>query len=172
MANVDYKLLKNCIIKSCNAEKDSIKFNVNHDKLASLSDDIGLIALNVGVKSKKVNMDSVNTLSEYFKGPKLSWFGKDKEFTILTFLYADTIDEECQELIDKLHTPSVDDPDIDHVNILASIIAKYPCYSAIVVSYMNNGPKRFGRPSYEIKIRANTVAIKQQLYEYNHNDMV
>lgn len=172
MANVDYKLLKSAIIKSCGSEKDSVKFNVNYDKLSSSVDDFGLVALNIGAKSKKITVDTVNIISEYFKGQRLSWFDKNKEFTILTFLPIDVLDERCEELIEKLHTLSVDDPDIDHVNILASIIADYPCYSAIVVSYMSNDPKRFGKPSYEIKIRANTVAIKQKLYEYNHNDMV
>ena len=172
MANVDYNLLKSAIIKSCKSERDSLKFSIDYEKLSTSVDDFGLVALNVGTKSKKVSVDNVNIISEYFKGQRLSWFDKNKEFTILTFLPIDVLDEKCEALIEELHTLSVDDPDIDHVNTLASIIAEYPCYSAIVASYMSNDPKRFGRPSYEIKIRANTVAIKQKLYEFNHNDMV
>lgn len=172
MGNVDYKVLKNNIIKACKAEKDSINFNVNFDKLSNSVDDIGLILLGTGLNSKKIKTSDMITISEYFKGPKLSWITENKEFTTLIFVHADGVDETCKELIGKLHTKSVDDPEIDHVNILATIMANYPCYCATIVSYMSNEPKRFGKPSYEIKIRANTVAIKQQNYEYHHDDMV
>ena len=172
MAKVDYKLLKNSIIKACTSEKDSVKFNVNFDKLSRLVDDIGLVVLRVGGESKRVSVSNINILSEYFKGPKLSWLGEGKEFTTLTFLYTDSIDEKCEQLIESLHTSPVDDPEIDHTNVFATILAEYPCYSATIVSYKSNSPKRFGKASYEIKIRANTVAIKDQLYEYNHEDMV
>lgn len=170
--SLDYAVLKSNIIKACKNEKGTIKFIVNHDKLSGLVDDIGLRMVNVGTKSNRVKSTDIALLSEYFKGKKLSWFTEHREFTTLVFVLEDAIDEECEALIKKMNESIIDDPELDKVEILAKIIADYPCYFATVVSYKSNDPDRAGRAFYEIKPRANTVMIKREDYKYNQSDMV
>lgn len=167
--NVDYNVLKSNIIKACQpGGRGSIKFFVNYDKLSRSVNDIGLTMINVGTKSELVKPTDVSMLSEYFKGVRLSWLNEYKEFTNLVFVISENIDERCQLLIDAMN----DDGKSDRVNALATIIAEYPCFFASIISYASNDPKRIGKPSYEIKCRANTIRIKQESYKYNQDDMV
>lgn len=169
---IKYSVLKNLIIKSCRNEKPGIKFIVNYDKLSKLVDEIGLCMVNVGTKSKDVSSNDIALLSEYFKGNKLSWFNSEREYTTLVFVLKDAIDEKCEELISEMNKTLIDDPDLDKVKNLSTIIAEYPCYFATIVSYKSNDPNRCDRASYEIKPRANTVMIKREDYKYNPDDMV
>lgn len=170
---IEYNMLKSNIIKACKqVEKGEIKFIVNYDKLNSFVDDFGLEMVNIGTKSKQLEASDVPLISEYFKGRKLSWLNDNKYYTTLVFVLSESIDKKCESLLKAMNTPCVEDPDIDKVNALATIIAEYPCYFATVISYMSNDPVRFGKPSYEIKCRANTVAIKREDYKYNQDDMV
>jgi hypothetical protein len=171
MNNVDYKVLKSCIIRSCTPVRDgSIEFRVNYDKLLHSVDDINLLPLNVGMCPKKVIPEMIPYLSEYFEKTNLSWFTENKYSTVITFIDTESIDEEAQRLIDKLHMKQVDDPSNDKVNDMATLVANYPCYFATIVSYRNDDPKRSGKPSYEIKCRANKVVIKSSDYQYNPKD--
>lgn len=173
MAAIEYNILKSDIIKACKqSEKNGIKFFVNYDKLNNLVNDMGLRMVNIGTKSERVDAKNVPLLSEYFKGRKLSWFNKNKEHTTLVFVLSEAIDDKCERLLNSMDTTCIDDPENDKVNSLATIIAEYPCYLATVISYMSNDPNRFGKPSYEIKCRANTIAIKREEYKFNHEDMV
>lgn len=168
--NVSYRVLKSNVIKACRQVGDSMKFEVDYEKLKELTEDIGLIPVKVGMESKRVDDILVPYLSEYFEKTKLSWFTNSKYSTIVCFVDASAVDSECRELLAKMHIPREDDPDIDHVNIYATIVAKYPCYFANIISYHNEDPRRGGRPSYEIACRANKVVIKSSNYQYNPKD--
>ena len=171
MNNVDYKVLKSNIIRACTPVKcDNINFRVNFDKLSHLVDDIGLVPINVGMVPKKVLPELIPYLSEYFVKTNLSWFNENKYSTVITFVDTSSIDEKAQNLIDKLNQEQVEDPDNDKVKDIAVLVAEYPCYFATIVSYRNDDPKRAGKPSYEIKCRANKVVIESSDYQYNPKD--
>lgn len=171
MNNVDYKVLKSNIIRSCcPVREDSIEFKINYEKLEHLVDDINLFPLNVGMHPKKVKPELVPYLSEYFEKTNLSWFTEGKYSTVITFIDTESIDERAEEIIRRLHSKQVDVPEDDKVNDLATLVAFYPCYFATIVSYRNDDPKRSGRPSYEIVCRANKVVIKSSDYQYNPKD--
>lgn len=165
---VDYNALKSNIIKSCKADKGEIYFLVNYDKLLELSNNIGLTLVNIGTKSNRIKPTDVVFLSEYFKESKLSWLNEVKEFTTLVFVQNDSIDENCKNLLNDMNNF---DNEIDKVKTLSEIVAKYPCCFATIISYLSNDPNRFEKTSYEIKCRANTVAIKKENYKYNNTDM-
>ena len=160
--DVDYKYLKSSIIKSCrqNDNDDVISFYIIGDKLSKLTSDenCGLRLLPIGLESKPITPESIINISEYFKDKKLSWFTDDKEYTQIIFVKEESIDDKAQELIDQL----VSD-DYDKVNAVATLVAEYPCYFATIIAYENNGPIRFGKPSYMIGCRANTITITQNI---------
>lgn len=169
--NIEYKVLINHIYKSCKCYKDSLKFHINFEKLNNFVDDIGLTLLPIGLTSKAVEMEDIIPISEFFKGQGLSWVNENRHFTQIVFVQTDKIDEECERLMADLETSREDNPDVDKVYALANILANYPCYTATIVSYVGNDPKRYGKVSFEAKCRANTVTIKQDDYQYNHKDM-
>lgn len=169
--NIDYKVLESNIIKSCRSQFGSTQFMVSYDKLTSLCDDIGLTVVNTNLKSEKLTPNVIPYVQEYFKGKRLAWMSDEKEITTLIFVPTDSVDERCQSLLRDLDGSRVDDPDLDKVKSLAIVLADYPCYFATVVSYITNDIKRNGRTTYVIKCRANTVAIKQENYEYHHEDI-
>jgi hypothetical protein len=147
-------------------------FEVNFDKLASLVSDLKLVPLTpIGGEARKVKPSDIPYLSEYFEKSHLSWFSDSKYFTVITFIDSDSIDERAEELLNDLIFPQVDDPEIDKVKAIATLVADYPCYFATIVSYQNGDPDRIGRPSYEIICRANKVVIKSSNYQYNPKDM-
>ena len=171
MNNVNYKTLKSIIIKACKAVKPGkMEFEIDYDKLVDLAKDIKLVPVCAGLNCKHVKPDVIPFMSEYFEKSHLSWFTAAKFYTVLTFVDSESIDEKAQELLDKIKTPQMDDPDDDKVQDLATLVAEYPCYFANIVSYQNNDPKRVGRPSYEIICRANKVVIRNSDYQYNHAD--
>ena len=169
-SNVEYKVLKSNIIRSCFSKK-GIHFNIDYDKLYSSSQEIGLTLLKDGLESRLVKTDDIPFLNEYFVKNKLEWFERDREFTVISFFVNDKLDDYAKNLIAKIEKPDSDDPDEDKIHDMAELVAKYPCYFATIVSYKNLDPKRIGKPSYFIICRANKVAIKDQAYEYNPEDM-
>lgn len=172
MIPVNYKILKSIIYHTCEAEKTRTNsFRINYDKLNIAANDINLACLATSMNSKNVSMKDIPFLSEYFEKNRLSWFGKSKDYLVLTFVDTTALDEKGKQLVDGLLVPEADDPGSDHVNDMATIIANYPCYFAVVVSYTSNDPSRMGRLSYEIVCRANKVVIKSSDYQYNSKDM-
>lgn len=171
MNNVNYKVLKSNIIKTCKQSKEySMEFNVNYNKLKDLVSDINLVPINVGMKSKVVKPEIIPYLSEYFEKSHLSWFTDGKFYTVLTFVDTESLDDEAKSLLEKVAMNQEDDPDNDRTNDMATLVANYPCYFATIVSYQNNDPNRIGKPSYEIICRANKVVIKNSDYQYNPKD--
>lgn len=161
---VNYNLLKNAIIRAAKAkEKGSIGFTINPDELAEnlKQNEVPLTVVpSIGMDSAPVKMEDVLYLSEFFKGEKLSWISEEKQFTTIVFALKS---EESDSLIEAIETEP--DEDIDRVNAISELIANYPCYIVSIVSYVSNDPKRIGKPSYEIKCRANTVSIKMEKSE-------
>ena len=170
--NVDYDILKDNIIKSCNAIKaGSINFEVDYDKLLSQVNDYGLTPAKNGLIAHRVSVENIPYLSEYFEKTHLSWITEERYTTVLTFFLTDDFDEKGLEILEALNSEQVDDPDNDKVADMSYLIANYPCYFATVISYRNDDPKRHGRPSYVIKCRANKIIIKSEAYKYNPHDM-
>lgn len=171
--NVDYKDLKFKISKACaKSSKGSIKFNVSLERLNDMIKDMGLTMINNGTISDLLEAKDIPLISEYFKYQDLSWFRESREYTSLVFVKNESIDETLQSYLDQLNEPISDQGTIDRMNIVANIIAQYPCYIAVVVSYQSNEPGKENRPSYEIKIRANAITIKNENYVYNNDDIV
>jgi len=169
MINFDYKVLKQLIRKACKAEK-GIDFKVDYDKLVSVVSDLGLEPVCTDMHANKVKPELIPYLSEYFAKSRLSWFNENKYLTVVTFVDVEAIDDTCRDLLDKMKTSQIDDPDIDKVNSYATIVANYPCYFATIVSYQSNDPRRSNRPWYEIICRANKVVIRNPEYQYNPVD--
>lgn len=168
--NLDYKLIKSAVIRACKAQRDAVSFIVNYDKLSSYADSIGLTAVNVGTKSKLVDPTIIPFMGEYLKGQNLSWVNGNKHYTMLVFVQTEKVDEECMKLLADMHVCREDDPDVDKVATLSKLMANYPCYTALVVSYISNEPARCGKTSYQVKVRANNVTIRQDGYGYKHDD--
>ena len=172
--NVDYKVLKNRIIRSCKVTgKEIVDFSIDFDRLEEECRDLHLTPIFFGLNAKRVTPELVPYLNEYFKDTNLSWFNSSKFSTVISFINSNHIDGKALELLNKLKTPQVDDPSDDKVNDVAELLANYPCYSATVVSYKSNNPKfiKLNKPSYVIQIRANKVVITNSDYQYNWRDM-
>ena len=170
--NVNYQSIKAAIVKSCKQiYKNEIEFVVDYDKLSRQVDDIGLTVVNTGLTCSLIKPKDIIPLSEFFKKTKLSWITDKKFFTQLVFVRTDAIDEELSTLLSRMNENQVNNPDLDKVKTLATIIANYPCYLASVISYQSNDPMREGKPSYTVGCRANDVTIKNENYEYNQADM-
>ena len=69
------------------------------------------------------------------------------------------MDDKCKKLLDELKDQHYN-PDYDRVKTISFILANYPCFNAAIISYISADPNRYGKLSYEVKIRSNTVAIK------------
>ncbi len=180
MTNVDYKVLKACIIKSCSPKfKHSLSFKIDFDKLVEEVGAMNLVPVYVGLNSKLISPEDIGFIGEYYEKERLEWFSNEKEFTVLTFVDKDGLDEEGKYLLRKIKQKQVDDPDDDKVNDFAKILARYFCYNALVVSYrykVDEETTHEGRtkeiyiPSYAIMCRANKVVIKNSNYQYNPHD--
>ena len=158
----NYSILKNTIIKSSGyTEKGSNSFFIKATKLETLAKECNLRPIIVPTESKHITVEDVPLMVEYFKGNKLSGLDEDKQYILLSFVCEDAIDERCEELLKE-----------NSVSSISAIFAEYPCCQALVISYMSNEPKRFGRPSYEIKCRANSVAIKANISEKKNDEVV
>lgn len=155
MSRINYTELKKAIIKSAKGvEKGSAEFVIDMNKLKENCAIAGLVpvVLENEVKSHNVSVTDVITLAEFFKGQKLSWIDSDKQTITLLFVPIDCINDTVQDILNTV--------DVYDTNRIAKLIAKYPCYTTAIISYISNEPKRFGKPSYEIKCRANSVALK------------
>lgn len=172
MNNVSYKILKRNILRSLRQTKQySMEFAVDYDTLRDNVEDINLVPIPFGLKAKRVKMELVPYLNEYFEKERLAWFNSEKFSTVLAFIDAEYVTEEVQELLDKINTPDVDIPDEDKVKDVAYLLSTLPCYYATVVSYQSNNPNLQGKASYETVCRANKVVIRNSDYQYNPDDM-
>lgn len=182
MTNVDYKALKSCIIRCCSPRfKNDMAFKVDMDKLVEEVGAMNLVPIFIGMMSKKLTPDIIPFIGEYYEKERLEWFSEDKEYTILTFVDRDDINDELTNLLEDLKTAQVNNPDDDKVHDTAVILAKYHCYNALVVSYKylvdkeDDPNERHHRehyvPYYSIMCRANKVVIKDSNYQYNPHDM-
>ena len=169
---LDYKVLKSNIIRCLEpVAPNHISFTVNFEKMQDFKDNIGVVPVAVGLKSRHVENEDIPLLAEYFVGERLSWFEVDRRYTTLIMFAQDKLDDEAYAVIDKINAGKIEEPDFDNIHGLADLIARYPCYFATVVSYRNLDPKRIGKPSYTIICRCNRVMMRDQNYKYNPRDM-
>lgn len=171
--NVDYKVLKSRIIRSCKpVGKEIVDFVIDFEKLEENCRELNITPIYFGLEARRVKPELVPYLNEYFKGTDLSWFNSSKFSTCISFIHNNYIDEKAQRILDRLKVAQVDDPNDDKVHDIAELLANYPCYNATVVSYKNNNPKylKCGKPSFVIQIRANKVTISNSDYQYNYKD--
>ena len=189
--NVDYKLLKSRIIRSCvSKEKEIVDFSIDYCKLVELCEELNITPIYFGMEAKRVKPELIPYINEYFKDENLSWFNSSKFSTVISFIHTNYIDDRARELLERLKVPQVDkpenekddkdededekdNPDDDKVADVAELLANYPCYSATVVAYKSNNPKyiKFNKPSYVIQIRGNKVTISNSDYQYNYKDI-
>lgn len=166
--DVDYNKLKVNIRKACRHHKGELFFIVNYEKLSNLANTMGLSLLNTGLRSRRITGIDIGFISEYLKNEKLEWIDGNKQFTVLTFLQTSSIDEKCKQdlaLIEGYESERIDCTRIDKANLLAKIIANYPCVSCLVVGYISADPNRYGKVSYNITCRMNNIFIRGQLSE-------
>lgn len=171
--NIDYKTLRNRIIRSTICKGNGIvDFQVDFNKLSSQVEELGLTPIHFGLDATRITPGIIPYLNEYFKDENLTWITDNKFYTAISFINTNYIDEKAQEYLDKLKVPQVDDPNIDRVNIVANLLAKYPCYTATIISYKSNNPRfiKSVSPSYVIQIRANKIIIENSNYQYNYKD--
>lgn len=172
MTIVDYKAIKSLIVKSCTKpDKYNNMFVVDIEKLNGLLSDLNLVALPTGSKGRRVSPEEMYAVAEYFHGDNLDWFEDSKFITTITCVDSTDITEDIQALIDKLYVNEEDDPDIDKVDIVSTIISKLHCYFVMIVSYNSNEPGRSGKNTYFINCRANKVVVRDPEYVYNSKDM-
>lgn len=170
--DVDFNAVKTAIRKSYHLGSIGLKFCIDYNRLDAEVAQYGLKCVRTIPESKLIKMDDVTGIAEYYKGPKLLWISDEKEFNNIIFIKIESIDNVARELMDKLETPQVDEPSFDKIEAIAKILANYPCYTAICVSYRSNDPNRHGLIGMEIAMRASTVTIKNDNYRYRAEDMV
>lgn len=170
---VDYNSIKKCIVRATKQlSPKTLAFKINADKLNESVRESGLVFIDNGTSSRGVESEDIPLISEYFKKDKLEWFNRSRHFTTITFIQADKMDEEAERLVILLHdVKQSEDRDFDRVEAVSYLLANYPCYSATVVAYQSNDPRKLGKNSYTIIMRANVVAITQEEYEYNNEDI-
>ena len=173
--SVDYKVFKRAIERSAHKAASvnrELAFTVDLAKTDTYIGDTGCISIKVNKDSNPVLARHIPFLSEYFIKQKLAWFDEAKEFTTIIFVQNDSNDAELQQLLELIERESQTSTDeYDLVKLLAEVVAKYPCYFAVVVSYISNDPQYANRLSYSIVCRANKVTIESERYEYNPADM-
>ena len=170
---VDYNEIKKAIVRSTRQNgKGLLPFCIDLERLNFNLKDSNIIAIPNGLFSERVEGRDIPLISEYFKKEKLKWFNRSRQYLVLTFVPVDAIDEKLEAMIELLSkNTKEDDPDFDRTDVIADIIADYPCYNATVVGYQSNNPDRIGKNSYSIIIRANTNVILEPDYEYNNGDI-
>ena len=172
---VDYNDIKTAIYKSASIADENqagVDFVIDKAKLDSFVSASGLITVNTGLESRRLNPNDIPYLSEYFNEKALPWITDNKDVTTLVFVVNDPEDAALQNLLTIMNTPEAElDPSVDKVNVLAQIVSTYCCYFAVVVSYKSDNPDSYGRITYSIKCRANKITIKQENYKYNPADM-
>ena len=170
--DVDFNKVKDAIRKSYDLGSIGLKFRIDYNALDHEVAEYGLKCIRTNPESKLIKMDDVTGIAEFYKGPKLLWISDEKEFNNIIFIKTESIDKTAQELLDKLEIPEVEEPSFDRISAIAKLLALYPCYTAICVSYRSNDPKRHGMIGMEISMRASTVTIKNDNYRYRAEDMV
>ena len=174
MVKVNYKDLKHAVGRSCVKVGSYLSdFKVDVEKIREMSEELHLVFIPIGINAHRVTADDIPDISEFFYGENLAWFTDSKFITTLAFLDSSDLNEETQELIDKLYTEpdkNMGDP-IDYVATAAELIANYHCYLAKVVSYTSNDPGRIGKNCYYINCKANKVILRDPEYNYNPQDI-
>lgn len=165
---VDYNKLKTVIRKSLMYGKRN-DFNVNFAKLEeNLAEaELALTPVYNVDKSTIIKPINIPEMSAFFQGESILWMTQSKQYVPLLFIKTDAIDETAALLLEDMKKHLVDDPSIDKVYTMAQLIGKYPCYTAIVVSYESLDPKSFGKINCEIMCKANTVTINQDKRDYD-----
>ena len=173
--SIDYKDFKDAINASASKvdEGRDFEFSVDLEKVDTLiANNTHCVSLKVNAKSAPALTTSIPFLSEYFIKDKLAWFNEAKEYTTLIFVENHPGDARLQELLTLIQSESeVDTDEHDIVALVAEVVAKYPCYFAVVVSYISNDPLNSGELSYSIICRANKITIERERYKYNPQDM-
>lgn len=157
---VDYAELKKAIRK-CAIPGKGIEFIIDFEKLNELVAEYGLTAVENKIKSRRVNPEDVVYVAEFFKDNDLRWVDQYKHMSSVIFIKTDAIDDEACELMEDLKKPLIDFPEIDKVACLTTLLAKYPCYTASIISYKSTDPKRLGLLCTQIVCKANLVLIRQ-----------
>ena len=155
---VNYADLKRAIRKSAVAT-EGIGFIIDFEKLNELVESLSVVAVPNMIKSKRITPEDVAFLGEFFVGKNLEWINQYKAISNVIFIRADYIDDKALALMEDLRKRQIDFPDIDKVNTVATLLAEYPCYSAAIVSYRSNDPKRYADLCLEIICKANKVTI-------------
>lgn len=163
---VDYATLKKAIRKSAVAT-DGLNFFIDFEKLNSLVAESGLTVVPNMVKSRRLTREDVAFIGEFFRGKDLEWINQYKALSSVIFIKTESIDDRALALMHEMTKPQIEDPDIDKVNVVATLLANYPCYTAAIVSYKSNDLKRRADLCYEIVCKANKVTIDTDNKEYH-----
>ena len=170
---VEYKKLKTAIIKSAfkSGGKTDSAFGIDFNKLTELVAPMNLVPVIDGTKesgniSKRISTLDTAPLNEYFMEQKLEWFDKSKWISYLIFVDSTVQDETMSALLSDIASKPTDNPDVDHIKALATLVADYPCYFACVISYRSNNPSFIDSNSYIVVCRANKVIIRNPEVAY------
>ena len=163
---VEYGALKRAIRKSLIQGK-GIDFSVDFDLLNANISDLGITAIEYRTKSKHVNPEDVAYLGEFFRQSDLAWINKFRQYSSIVFINNDYIDDEARELMEDIKTPLIDNPDLDKVEIMSTLLSKYPCYIASVISYKSTDTKRLGILCTEVICKANLATIMKDNETYH-----
>lgn len=167
MPKINYYELKKSILKSIKQiDPNRLTFIVDAEKMNIEKLDANLYVFNAienfNVVSKSIREMDIVLISEYFKEDKLNWIDPSSmEYMIIPFVYYDeeaeghSIMEHCK-LNGLGETP-------DSVPFIKHVYATLPTYTAMVIGYKNNSMRANGKSSYEIIIRANSVATKKHI---------
>lgn len=154
-----------------------LAFTIDPGRLDFLLANQNIIVVRKNLDSRPVATTAIPLLSEYFTKQRLAWFNQEKEYTTYIFVRtdADLPKEAADRLLEILHILNDDDKsddiDQDQVELLAELVAYYPCYFATTVSYISDAPGSNGKLSYSIVCRANKIVIASERYKYNPDDM-
>ena len=170
--DIDFNTIKSAIRKSYSVNAFGIGFTIDYSMLDNEISNYGLKCIYTDPVSKPIKEVDITGIAEFYKGSKLMWLNDKKEFANIIFIKSDSIDEFAEELMENLRKPQIDIPSFDRIEAIATLLAKYPCYTAICVSYKSNDPMRCGSTGMEISMRASTVTIKNDNYRYRAQDMV
>lgn len=170
---LDYNALKKTIVKNCKQDSANyLNFSINGKKLDQAVSNYGLIFLYNNFKSEQITSANIPLVGEYFKRDKLAWFNRSRHFMTISFVVEDKLDDKGRKLVEMLKDENRSkDPSFDRADIVAELLAYYPCYSATIVSYRSEDPNRIGKNSYTVMVRANCVAIRDEEYQYYNDDM-
>lgn len=152
---INYKEVRKAIVKSCRTKRDSVLiFTVDFEKLAELTEKMGLIPIAIDKPSEMVTELHIPIISEYFKGEKLKWMDSKKSIMNIVFMKkADYNDMGGEEYFDSYD---------DTTKALANILADYPCYFGLIVAYYSKDPDRYNKLNYLVGVRANKMVLSER----------